>query len=102
MTIAICRRVAKGTGTCPHPTNCTCFPPLYDYKGHQIVSNIVSSETIPAQVSVKVWKAGANHLHDVPVYFCLSLDQAMKWVDQGARAPAIASALSQRMLPCWH
>ena len=53
----------------------------YDYKGYAIVSCIIASDVTPARVSVKVWKAGANHLHDVPVYFCKSLDQAMKWID---------------------
>ena len=67
----------------------------YAYKGYGIVSGIVSSDVVPARVSVKVWAAGANHRHDAPVYFCKTLDQAFKWVDAGATKPLV-SPPSQR------
>jgi hypothetical protein len=74
----------------------------YDYKGHAIVSSIIRSDVVPARLSVKVWRHGANHFHDVPVHFTTSLDKAMRWIDAQPAVPNVgATVIPRRVLPCF-
>lgn len=70
------------------------------YKGFEIVSHVIKGEK-PSRVSVKVWKIGANHLHDAPVYFTTSTVDAIKWIDAGASVPVLATS-NRRVLACFH
>jgi len=70
------------------------------YKGFKIVSHVIKSEK-PSRVSVKVWKIGSSHLHDVPVYFTTSTVDAIKWIDAGASVPVLPTS-NRRVLACWH